>query len=127
MGLFFAKLKHKHNNQDTEIPETAVIRYLESLLKLYGTITTNFTNGTGKKTFRAENLHYIELIEELIYDCIEHIEEEHGEVAVYIYKVQLSYMETIFKKGLQVMCGDRRLRIEDCIRNHERIRGWIQN
>ena len=125
MGLFFAKLKHKHTH-DTEIPETAVIRYLESLLKLYRTITTNFTNGKGKKTFRAENLHYIELIEELIYDCIEHIEEEHGEIAVYIYKYQLSSMETTFKKGLQAMCGEQRLRIEDCIRNHERIIGWIQ-
>ena len=126
MGLFFAKLKHKHNSQDTDIPETVAIRYLESLLTLYGTITTNFTNGTGKKTFRAENLYYLELIEEQIYDCIEHIEEEHGEVAVFFYKVQLSSMESTFKKGLQFMRGEQRLRIEKSIQNHERIIGWIQ-
>ncbi len=122
MGIFLTKAQRHYS----DIPETVAIRYLESLLTLYGTITTNFTNGTGKKTFRAANLHYIELIEDMIYDSIELIEEEHGEVAVYIYKYQLSSMESAFKKGLQAMCGDKRLQIEKSIRNHERIIGWIQ-
>ena len=121
MGIYLTKAQRHYS----ETAETVTTRYLESLLTLYGTITKNFTNGTGKKTFRATNLHYIELIEDLIYDSIEIIEEENGEISVFFYKYQISSMESAFKKGLQEMIGDKRLRIEDSIRNHERIRGWV--
>jgi hypothetical protein len=121
MGLLFTKFKHRQE----EHTETSFTRYVESLLELYETITTNFTKGTKKRILRADNLHYIELIEELLYECIDVIEEDHGEPAVYFYKYQIAQINHTFQKNLLAMRGDNRLKIEDCIRNHERVRGWF--
>ena len=125
MGIYLTKARH-YKEPPADIPESSHIRYLESLIKLYETVCANFPKGQGKKTFRAENLHYIEIIEEYAYEIIEMLEEEHGEeIAVYYYKYKLSSIEVAFKKSLQEMRGDNRLRIEDSIRNHERVLGWL--
>jgi hypothetical protein len=124
MGLYLAKVRHP-NEHLIDCPEASHIRYLESLIELYKTVCTNFPKGKGTKTFRAENLHYIEIIEDYAYEIIEMLEEERGEIAVYYYKYKLSAIETAFKKSLQVMRGDNRLKIENSIRNHERVRGWL--
>lgn len=121
MGVFFAKFKHRQEEYD----ETSITRYVESLLQLYSTITTNFTKGTKSRILRADNLHYIELIEELIYECVDVIEDEHGEAATYFYKYQLVQINNTFRKNLLAMRGDNRLKIEDSIRNHERICRWF--
>ena len=124
MGLYLTKARH-YKEPPTDIPEASHIRYLESLITLYETVCTNFPKGEGTKTFRAENLHYIEIIEDYAYEVIDMLEEEYGEIAVYYYKYRLSAIEATFKKSLQVMCGDNRLRIETVIRNHERVCGWL--
>ncbi len=124
MGLYLAKARH-YKEPPADIPEASHIRYLESLIELYETMCTNFPKGTGKKLFRAENLHYIEIIEDYAYEIIEMLEEERGEIVVYYYKYRLSSIEAAFKKSLQEMRGDNRLQIENRIRNHERVRGWL--
>ncbi len=121
MGLFFAKFKHRQE----EHTETSITRYVDSLLNLYRTVTTNFTKGTKKRVLRADQLYYIDLIEELIYEYLDVLEDEYGEIATYFYKYQLAQINNTFKKNLQAMRGDNRLAIEESIRNHERVRGWI--
>ncbi len=124
MGLYLAKARHP-NEHLIDCPEASHIRYLESLIELYETICTNFSKGKGQKTFRAENLHYIEIIEDYAYEIIEMLEEEHGEVSVYYYKYKLTSIEAAFKKSLQEMRGDNRLQIENVIKTHPRVRGWL--
>lgn len=124
MGLYLAKARH-YKEPPADVPEASHIRYLESLIELYETICVNFPKGKGTKMFRADNLHYIEIIEDYAYEVIEMLEEEHGEIAVYYYKYKLSAIEDAFKKSLQTMRGDNRLQIEDVIRNHPRVCGWL--
>ncbi len=124
MGIYLTKARY-YTEPSVDIPTSSHVRYLESLIELYETICTNFPKGTGKKMFRAENLHYIEIIEDYAYEVIDMLEEEHGEIAVYYYKYKLTSIATTFKKNIQDMRYDNRLKIEDCIRNHERVRGWI--